>query len=173
MPAKGTVGIQLSREQAETASRWLTKEYQPSAPPDLPIDWESRQKMLAYQLGETLAKAARRRRPSAILNLRIPLGLAQWFATFMRPDGWWDFDGVCFPGQLAPEPIRGIALVFLKAASLRRGRPRLTIRGTEEQLARGEAAETDARVLRRLRAEKRGLEWEKNEIDEAGPEPES
>lgn len=175
MPIKGTVQVQLSQTQAVEAARWLSEEYRPDPAQQLvPANWGHEQMALARALGQTLHKAAIRKRDSTMFYQRIPRTLAQWFATFDRPDGWWDFDGVLLPGQPAPERIQAIAALFLCTASRRRGRPPLTLLGTVHQEERGAKAEADPRVLRRLRNEtKPEREWEREEIDAAGPEPEA
>jgi hypothetical protein len=174
MPIKGTIQVQLSQAQADEAARWLA-EYTPVLPSyHMPDVWESEQRQLAAELSQILHKAAIRKRSSTTLNLRIRCELAQWFATFARDDGWWDFDGVQLPSQPAPEHIQAIATVFLRAASRRRGRPLLTLLDTVEQLERGVKAGADPRVVRRLRNEtKPEREWEKKEIDAADPEPDA
>lgn len=174
MPAKGMVLVQLSDAQAAEAARWLVEDYTPVLPPHrMSPDWEDKQRQLAAELGQILHKAAARKRSSTTLNLSIRSELVRWFASFFRPDGWWDFDGVQLPGQPAPENVQAIAAVFLRAASRRRGRRLLTLLDTEKQLERSAKAGADPRVVRRLRNEtKPEREWEKKEIDAAGPEPE-
>jgi hypothetical protein len=174
MPAKDTVCVQLSTTQAFEAAHWLN-EYQPVPPPyRMGPAWESDQRQIACELGQILRKAAIRKRSSATLNLRIRRELAQWFASFARPDGSWDFDGVFLPGQPAPKHIQTIAALFQLAASGRRGRRLLSLLETEKQLERSAKAGADPRVVRRLRNEtKPEREWAKKEIDAAGPEPEA
>ena len=175
MPIKGTVQVQLSQTQAVEAARWLREEYRPDPAQQLvPAGWCDEQMALARALGQTLHKAAIRKRDSTMFYQRIPRTLAQWFASFDRPDGWWDFDGVQLPGQPAPEHIQAIAALFLLAASRHKGRPLLTLLDTVHQLERGAKAGADPRVVRRLRNEtKPEREWTKEETDAAGPEPDA
>lgn len=175
MPIKGTIQVQLSQAQAVEAARWLVDDYAPVMPPyRMGHDWEDKQRQLAAELGQILHKATARKRSSTTLNLSIRSELVRWFATFYRPDGWWDFDGVELPGQPAPEHIQAIAALFLHAASRRRGRPLLTLLDTVHQEERGAKAGADPRVLRRLRNETMPeREWTKEETDAAGPEPDA
>lgn len=177
MSAKDTVSVNLSAEQAATTACWLATYTPKPSPYRMSADWENDQRQLAAELGGILTKAAKRKRTSPVLKLAIFRDLACWFAAFTSPDGWWDFGGVPLPGQPAPESIQQVAKLFLRAVSSRKGRPLLTILETEERLESTakavEIGEADERVLRRLRAGKRGLEWEMNEIEAAGPEPEA
>jgi hypothetical protein len=166
MPAKGTVTVTLTQAQAEAVARWLLHEYQPAD--TLPIEQNLVQ---AKELGEILDKAARRKRTTPAINAAIPRPLAQWFACFMWAHGWCVFGERSIPCQQAPQLIRDTAKVFYEAVRRRQGRHRLELPETKSALARG-AKEADERVLRRLRAGERDLEWERREIDAAGPEPE-
>lgn len=175
MPIKGTVQVQLSQAQAVEAARWLSEEYRPDPAQQLvPAGWCNKQIALAREISAILDKAARRKRPSLTFELSLPRERARWLASFYRPDGWWDFDGVQLPGQPAPEHIQTIAALFLHAASRHKGRPLLTLLDTVHQEERGAKAGADPRVLRRLRNEtKPEREWTKEETDAAGPEPEA
>lgn len=175
MPIKGTVQVQLSQTQATEAARWLSDEYRPDPAQQLvQASWCHKQIALAREISAILDKAARRKRPSLMFELRLPREHARWLASFYKPKGWWDFDGVLLPSQPAPDQIQAIAALFLHAASRRRGRPLLNLLDTVHQLERGAKAGADPRVVRRLRNEtKPEREWEKEEIDAAGPEPEA
>lgn len=175
MPIKGTVQVQISQVQALEMACWLSQEYRPDpAQPLVPAGWSNQQIELASEISAMLDKGARRKRSSLTFELSLPRERARWLASFYKPEGWWDFDGVLLPGQPAPQPIQAIAALFLRASSKHKGRPLLTLLDTVRQEERGVKAGADSRVLRRLRNEtKPEREWTKEETDAAGPEPES
>jgi hypothetical protein len=116
-----------------------------------------------------LGKAALRKRRGDQFDLPIPRDLAQWFAAFWRPSGWWVFGDVYVPAQWSPDPVQGIAGIFLRAASRHRGRTSPSLHKLEERLNRLTAnPDTDERWLRRLQARIRGLQFAKAETLTAG-----
>ena len=171
MPKKDTVLVSLSRAQAVEAARWLTSDYRPQArPPFGGADWPQEQHLVAQELARILAKAARRKRIREF-SARIPRGLAQWFAAFFRPDGWWDFGDVQLPAQQSPDAIQQIATAFLAAVSRRKGRAgyrRLHERERQLERVSDPRLRTDARWIRRLKKTVNDLRKARDETKKAG-----
>ncbi len=168
MPKADTVAVpSLSREQAIAAADWLEKDYQPGTAKDVAA---------AQELAEILAKAARRKRQGSSLNPQVPRHLAQWFGAFTEPTGWWSFQtdkdrtkDVYLPAQSTPESIRPIALLFMRAASRRRGRPAPSLHDLAQQKRLAlkkinmDSDSSDDRWLRRVRVRLNYWLWAKGE----------
>lgn len=172
---RGTVPVQLSREQAAAVACWLADDYKPGEPPPLSdADWSTQQRATANKLSRILEKAARRKRSTETLNLAIPRTLARWFGAFMRSEGTWDFGignrHLYVQAQWSPEPIQKIAALFFRAACRQRGKTRNpTLDQVEKNITRHAGnPDHDERWLRRLKAKNSDLQFARDETLKVG-----
>lgn len=167
MPRTGEIRVALTRRMAADTADWLTNVYAPPPPSALGFTVAEQQWQVdrALCLASILRKSARRRRSSEKFVCLVDRALARWLGAK------WDASAITRGILVADNPdgfirvpfnVQRAMATFRAAATVRPGRPRLSLTSLERRES-GEVEHLDVRqrkrVARRARYERRVTDW--------------